>query len=103
MVRARQTAEGFCDAAGIDGPLEVPWLACGMGPESAVEELRAYTDFARVMIVGHEPDFSELICHLIGAGPGTVRMKKGGVALLRLYGSLNHGELRFLLPPKTMR
>ena len=103
LVRARQTAEEFCAAAGIGEPVEAGWLACGMDPESALEELRAYGEFGRVMIVGHEPDFSELIGHLVGAGAGRVRMKKGGVALVRLYGTLHWGELRFLLPPKTMR
>jgi len=103
MVRARQTAEEFCAEAGLGAPVEAPWLACGMAPEEALGELRAYADFGRVMIVGHEPDFSGLVCFLLGAGGGTVRMKKGGVALLRLHGALRHGELQFLLPPRAMR
>jgi len=103
MVRARQTAEEFCMASGLGAPVEAPWLACGMAPEEAIGELRAYPEFGRVMIVGHEPDFSGLLCFLIGAGGGRVRMKKGGVALLRLYAALRHGELQFLLPPRTMR
>jgi phosphohistidine phosphatase SixA len=102
-VRARETAEEFCEAAGMDAPVEARWLACGMDPESALGELRGYGEFGRVAIVGHEPDFSRLICHLIGASGGRVRMKKGGVALLRLGETFRSGELRFLLPPKAMR
>jgi len=103
MVRARQTAEEFCAASGLGSPVAAPWLACGMDPETAVGELRPYGEFGRVMIVGHEPDFSKLLCHLLGAHPDSVRMKKGGVALVRLHGASGRGELHFLLPPKTMR
>ncbi len=80
LVRARETAAGFCEEAGIDGPVEVPWLSCGVDPETALGELRGYSEFERVAVVGHEPDLSELIGHLLGAGYGRIRMKKGAVA-----------------------
>jgi phosphohistidine phosphatase len=102
-VRARETAEGFCEAAGIDAPIEAPWLSCGCDPETAVEELRSYPEFDRVAVVGHEPDLSELLAYLIGAGSGRVRMKKGAVACVRLSFGMRSGELQFLLPPKAMR
>ena len=103
LVRARETAEGFCEAAGIDGPVEVPWLGCGAYPETVMEELRGYTEFGRVAVVGHEPDLSELVGHLLGAGHGGVRMKKGAVACVRVSSGMRTGELRFLLPPKVVR
>ena len=103
LVRARETAEGLCDAAGIGKPIEVPWLAGAMTPEAAVSELTAYQNFRRVAVVGHEPDLSELVGHLIGASCGRVRMKKGAVACVRLTSGLRFGELQFLLPPKVMR
>lgn len=103
LVRARETALGVCEEAGIDGPVEVAWLSCGADPETIVEELRAYADFERVAVVGHEPDLSELIGYLLNAAAGRVRMKKGAVALLRLSDGLRAGELQFLLPPRVMR
>ena len=103
LVRARETAEGFCEAAGIDGPVEVGWLACGADPETVMEELRGYSEFASVAVVGHEPDLSELVGHLLGAGHGRVRMKKGAVACVRLSYGMRMGELGFLLPPKVVR
>jgi phosphohistidine phosphatase len=42
------------------------WLASGMHPELAERELRANRERPSLMIVGHEPDFSGLIAHLIG-------------------------------------
>jgi len=36
LVRARQTAEAFCEAAGIPSPVVQNWLACGLDPETAI-------------------------------------------------------------------
>jgi phosphohistidine phosphatase len=103
LVRARETAEGLCLAAGIEAPVEAGWLACGMDPEQALDELRAYAQIGRVAVVGHEPDLSGLVAFLIGAAGGRVRMKKGAVACVRLSVGMRTGELQFLLPPKAMR
>jgi phosphohistidine phosphatase len=102
LLRARQTAEEFCSAAGIDPPVVQGWLACGMDPETATGELAAYQNCECVAVVGHEPDLSELVGALIGANAGRVRMKKGAVACVRLGSLARHGELQFLLPPKLV-
>lgn len=63
--RATETAEIVADI--LKGELITePWLACGMQPEKALEELRGYERFESVMIVGHQPDFSLLAAHLLG-------------------------------------
>lgn len=100
LTRARETAEGLCEAAGIPGPVVQKWLACGMDPETAMGELAAYAEFQRVAIVGHEPDLSSLAAWLLGAAAGAVEMRKGTVAAFRVPKSGHHGELLFLLPPK---
>lgn len=46
--------------------IEAPWMACGMSPEDALKELQPYASFESLMLVGHEPDFSELIACLLG-------------------------------------
>jgi phosphohistidine phosphatase SixA len=50
------------------------------------------------MLVGHEPDFSNLIAFLTG---GRVKISKAGLALLEL--KKGKGELRWLLPAKLGR
>ena len=100
LLRARQTAEEFCQFAGIPGALIQGWLASGMNPESALRELAAYKDFKRVAIVGHEPDFSQLIEWILGVGGGAIVMKKGAIAGLRISPPSRHGTLAYLIPPK---
>jgi phosphohistidine phosphatase len=98
LVRARQTAEEFCQTAGIPGATIQGWLACGMSPETAIAELAAFHDFKSVAIVGHEPDFSELIQWILGANGGSIEVKKGALACLRVNPPARHGTLLYLIP-----
>lgn len=100
LLRAKQTAEAFCEAAGIPGPIDQRWLVCGMSPERAIKELVAYTGFQRVMIVGHEPDLSALLAYFLGALGGAIEMKKGALAGIEIHPPGRHGMLQFLVPPK---
>jgi len=98
-VRAQQTAEEFCKAAGIPGPVVQRWLSSGMDPETGLEELAAFKDFGRVAIVGHEPDFSQLIQWALGALGGSVEIKKGTLACLQIYPPFRQATLNYLIPP----
>lgn len=100
FVRARQTAEEFCESAGISGPIIQSWLACGMHPEEALFELAGFREFKRVAIIGHETDFSELIQWILGTTGGSVEVKKGALACLQITPPARHGTLVFLVPPK---
>ena len=101
LVRTRQTADEFCEAAGIPGAIIQGWLACGMNPQQALQELTVFRDFKRVAIVGHEPDFSQLIAWILGAtGGGGVEVKKGSLACLQVSPPSRLGTLVFLIPPK---
>jgi phosphohistidine phosphatase len=100
LVRAKQTADEFCDTASISGAITQSWLACGMSPETALKELAGFSEFESVMIVGHEPDFSGLVECLLGISSGSVKMKKGGMACIRIHPPARHGTLRWLIPPK---
>ena len=99
LVRAKQTAETFCEAAGIDGPIIQPWLASGMHPETALSELKAFDEHRRVMIVGHEPDLSDLIAWICG---GNVDLPTGSLAALELMPPTPKGQLVYLIPPTTI-
>lgn len=100
LARARQTAEEFCQTAGLPGPLVQGWLACGMDPAAAMLELAGFSEFRSVAIVGHEPDLSEFIARCLGCPSGSVKMKKGALACLRITPPARVGTLRFLIPPK---
>lgn len=100
LVRARETAETFCAAAGLPGPVVQSWLACGCAAEAISAELVAFHDFKRVMIVGHEPDFSRFIQWTLGAYGATIEMKKGAIACLTVNPPARHGTLTCLIPPK---
>lgn len=99
-VRARQTAEQFCANAGMPGPVIQSWLGCGMSPETALRELVGFIEFPRVMIVGHEPDFSILASHLVGHPAAALQVKKGTLVGIRFDPPSSRGLLRFLIPPK---
>ena len=50
-----------------------------------------------MLVVGHEPDFSQVVYDLTG---GRVDFKKGGIAAIRLDGS--RGELIALMRPREL-
>jgi phosphohistidine phosphatase len=56
---------------------------------------------ARALLVGHDPDFSELVGELSGA---TIPMRKGALARIDVRRPLRPGggELRWLIPPDAL-
>jgi phosphohistidine phosphatase len=95
-VRALDTAKIACRALNIEPIVHEP-VAGGFDRDDALELLRAHGDDARVLVVGHEPDFSQLVLDFTG---GTVDFKKGGIAALREAGG--SGELITLLRPREL-
>ena len=95
-VRARDTAKLACRALNID-PEEAESLANGFGCEDARELLLPHGDDARVLAVGHEPSFSQVVYDLTGA---RIDFKKGGVAALRVERA--GAELIVLLRPREL-
>ncbi|MCU0259136.1 MAG: histidine phosphatase family protein [Solirubrobacteraceae bacterium] len=97
-VRARDTALHACEAFGIT-PVEHAALASGFDAAEALVLAAGDADGdGRVLVVGHEPDFSQVVHDLTGA---RADMKKGGVAGVRLDGG--RGELIVLLRPRELR
>jgi phosphohistidine phosphatase len=98
--RARATAElavaEWDDAA--PGLLrEHPPLAGEFDAQQALDALAGLGDEGRLLIVGHEPDLSRVVCELTG---GSVDLKKGGLAVVRLTGV--RGELAVLMRPREL-
>ncbi len=96
-VRARDTALLACRALNVE-PEEVAGIASGFDRDAALELLLGHDDAdARVLVVGHEPDFSQIVSDL---GSGRVEFKKGGVAALRI--ERGAGSLLALLRPREL-
>jgi phosphohistidine phosphatase len=95
-LRALDTARLACEALNIE-PQETDVLGDGFTREAALELLLGYDDDARVLVVGHEPSFSQVVHDLTGA---RIDFKKGGVAAVSIYGS--RGELLVLLRPREL-
>jgi phosphohistidine phosphatase len=95
-VRARDTAVLACEALGVE-PIEHASLSGGFDVSDALELLAAAGSEQRVLVVGHEPDFSQVVHDLTG---GRIDFKKGAIAAVRLDGT--RGELIALLRPREL-
>lgn len=107
LVRARETAEIVADELGTRVPLDLcDALRPGGSPEDLIAYLAKQASRKRVMVVGHEPDLSELAARLIGAGRHVqLAFKKGGCCLITFleFPPKSPGQLVWWLTPKLMR
>ena len=95
-IRARVTAELACRALNIE-PIPADALANGFSRDAALELLYAHGDDGRVLVVGHEPSFSQVVHDFTG---GRVDFKKGGIAAVTV--ARGSGELLVLLRPREL-
>ena len=100
-VRARRTAEIVADGIGATVRLD-DRLAGGVTASAVDAVLRDAGTPRRAMIVGHDPDFSDLLATLVGAAGLT--MKKGAFARVDVRGRVadGRGTLRWLVPPDLL-
>jgi phosphohistidine phosphatase len=100
-LRASQTAELVADALGTD-VAEDDRLAGSLDLETVDAILGGAGDPASAVIVGHDPDFSDLLSELCGAD---VSLRKGAVARVEVDRPLRArgGTLRWLLPPDALK
>jgi len=98
LPRAAQTAEIAADY--LKAKLRRDeLLAPGFGMTNFGAVLKRHR--ARVlMLVGHEPDFTNIISGLTGA---SLKLSKGGVALLDIDPESEEGKLLWLFPPKIAK
>ena len=96
LVRARDTAALACEALNVT-PDARDALGAGFDLDDARELLAEHDEGARVLIVGHNPSFAQIVHDLTGA---RVDFKKGGVAAVRIGGG--RSELLALLRPREL-
>jgi phosphohistidine phosphatase len=104
LVRARQTAKIVAEKLGGAELSEVEWLACGMTLETCLAELKACQEKASVLLVGHEPDFSETIAGMLGLRDAeALKIRKASVTAVELLDfRAEQGQLHFLVPARLM-
>jgi len=95
-VRAADTARLACESLGIEPVVHEP-LSGDFEADDAHALMAGQDADARVLVVGHEPDFSEVVLGLTG---GRIDLKKGGVAAVRLDDA--PAELIVLLRPREL-
>ena len=100
-VRAEETARIVAQAVGAKVVVD-PRLGGGFDAEAIAEILAAAGSADRPCLVGHDPDFSEVLAELIGVSE--VPMRKGALARIDFPGPMRAGRgvIRVLLPPELL-
>lgn len=106
-LRAKQTAEVVAHYFEIPHLVqEVPVLAPGHTVKQLVPVLKDLPSVSSVLLVGHEPSFSEFLsCFLFGTSRGKFLMKKAGVACLEFSAPPAEGEgtLLWMMSPGQLQ
>ena len=95
-VRALDTARLACEVLGCEAVVDET-LSSGFDLDAALALAYAAGEYRRVLYVGHNPDFVEIVADLTGA---TIELKKGGIAAVRRHG--HRGDLIALLRPREL-
>jgi phosphohistidine phosphatase len=98
LPRASQTAEIAAEHLKLKCR-EDKLLAPGFGRQELERLLKKYPEES-LMVVGHEPDFTQTISQLTGA---SLKLSKAGVVLVELARSWRNGRLLWLFPPKIAK
>jgi phosphohistidine phosphatase len=97
-LRASQTARLVGRAVDVE-PDDETRLASAFELSDIGTMLAAHPDARRVVLVGHDPDFSSIASTLIGAA---IELRKGAIARIDVSDSVpaaGNGALRWLIPP----
>ena len=102
-VRAAQTAEIIAKAARYAGRRGSTGWPGSLDTDAVEAILLAAGPAERPCLVGHDPEFSELLGELLGLP--AIPMRKGAIARVDLPGgrvTAGHGILRYLVPPELL-
>jgi phosphohistidine phosphatase len=96
LVRAVGTADLACKALSVV-PEHRDAVGKGFDVDVVRELLAEHGDGEKILVVGHNPSFEQVVLDLTGA---RVDFKKGGIAAIRV--SAGRGELLVLLRPREL-
>jgi phosphohistidine phosphatase len=96
LVRAVGTAELACEPLNVT-PEKRDVVGKGFNAEAVNELLAEHADGERILVVGHNPSFEQVVLDLTGA---RIDFKKGGVAAVRM--TAGRGELLALMRPREL-
>ena len=102
--RAIQTAAIVRKEAALPAVQECDWLALHSGTEIAANALlKRLTELpAHSLLVGHEPDLSALISHLLGSNINALKIKKASLSCLCYQRDSQSFQLEWSIPAKFM-
>jgi len=107
LVRAVETAGIIAESLAASAPVEVcEAMRPGGSAEDVIAFLAKRPSRTRVLVVGHEPDLSELAARLIGAGShANLAFKKGGCCMITFneFPPKSPGQLEWWLTPRLLR
>jgi phosphohistidine phosphatase len=104
LKRARQTASLAANELAFEAAVQIN---DALRPDADFEQFQAmlasHKKYDAIMVVGHNPSFTEFLSKTISAGAGAsqVEFKKGSVAKVELTGRT--GTLQWLVTPKIAR
>ncbi len=104
--RALQTARIAARALKSEKKIKIaPKLSPGARPEDFLEELAKYKDKKNILLVGHEPDLGKFAAAILGARPGFIEFRKGGLWRIDLesFPPGGSGRLVWHFKPKHLR
>ena len=104
LKRARQTASLAANELAFEGAVQID---DALRPDAEFEEFQSmlarYKKYDAIMVVGHNPSFTEFVSKSV-SGPGGaahIDLKKGSVARVEMNGRT--GTLDWLITPKVAR
>ena len=103
LLRAVQTAEIAASALHYtDESLQTKALLPSSSPEQVWNEIRVHKDESELMLVGHDPLFTQLVGYLLGVPELQIDLKKGAIVRLDFesFGARPKGLLKWFIVPK---
>jgi phosphohistidine phosphatase len=106
LVRAYDTARITAEAVKYRKKIErCKQLLPESSPGDFMPLLQEYREHKSVLVVGHEPNMSQIVSALLGSPHSVVEFKKGAFCKIRISGvsSVKHGTLIYHVTPKQLR
>ena len=102
--RAAETARIFARELNLEDAVQLgDFLRPGLTLERMLSGLEKYREKASILLVGHEPDFSELAGSLIGTRAENIHFRKATLMSLKLPKmESGAGAIDFLIPVKCL-